>query len=202
MIVGPEIAPSPQVSHNETSRVVAFVGKYTEAAAGLRLAADGQLSVKIEIYYTTMIVKTSLEHPVQGKTQQFRGHEFEEVSGDILRDVLMNPRVHTGAGWKTKDQRAAKEGQASRKHSYNAAAPNAGPASGAQAVAEAEAMLEQVISSGFSAADLARHDAALRGPAERRQFHCPEHGTWFKKVPDPNKPVARCKKCPLGPDGG
>jgi hypothetical protein len=48
--------------------------------------------VKLDNYPTTGTVKTSMEHPVQGKTQMFRRH----LSKWEFQQVLANPRAHTG----------------------------------------------------------------------------------------------------------
>jgi hypothetical protein len=65
---------------NETSRVVSFV-------------RDG---TRINVYYTTATVGTCLDHPTQGKTQLFR----RGVTLEGLEQIFLNPRVHTGRGYK------------------------------------------------------------------------------------------------------
>lgn len=48
--------------------------------------------VKLDWYYTTATIKTSLDHPVQGKSQLFGAH----VDPDTYCAILENPRAHTG----------------------------------------------------------------------------------------------------------
>jgi hypothetical protein len=48
--------------------------------------------IKLDWYYTTATVKTSLDHPVQGKTQLFASR----VNPEVYRAILENPRIHTG----------------------------------------------------------------------------------------------------------
>ena len=54
--------------------------------------ADNMGKVKLDWYFTTATVKTSLDHPIQGKTQLFAKscHPTEYL------EVLLNPRTHTG----------------------------------------------------------------------------------------------------------
>eukprot|EP00027_Filamoeba_sp_ATCC50430_P013315 CAMPEP_0168565190 /NCGR_PEP_ID=MMETSP0413-20121227/13685_1 /TAXON_ID=136452 /ORGANISM="Filamoeba nolandi, Strain NC-AS-23-1" /LENGTH=86 /DNA_ID=CAMNT_0008596989 /DNA_START=46 /DNA_END=303 /DNA_ORIENTATION=+ len=52
-------------------------------------------NVKMDYYYTTGTVKTSMDHPSQGKTQMFR----RELSNQEFSQVLDNPRSHTGKGY-------------------------------------------------------------------------------------------------------
>jgi len=59
---------------------------------------DGTL-VKLDFYFTTGTVKTSLKHPTQGKTQMFAK---ERVTPDLYVQILKNPRVHTGSRYKNK----------------------------------------------------------------------------------------------------
>jgi len=59
---------------------------------------DGTL-VKLDFYFTTGTVKTSLKHPNQGKTQMFAK---EGVTPDLYVQILKNPRVHTGSRYKNK----------------------------------------------------------------------------------------------------
>ncbi|KAL7551160.1 hypothetical protein ACHAWF_018294 [Thalassiosira exigua] len=75
-----------EIMHNETSRVISF-----------KTDADE----RINIYYTTRTVGTALDHPSQGKTQLFRKYCSEEQ----LKDIMQNPRVHTGRGYHRKRAR-------------------------------------------------------------------------------------------------
>lgn len=52
-------------------------------------------NAQVNVYTTTMTVATSLNHPVQGKTQLFR----RRVSHELLDQILRNPRVHTDKGY-------------------------------------------------------------------------------------------------------
>lgn len=57
--------------------------------------------VKLDWYYTTTTIKTSLNHPTQGKTQLFR----RNITPEEYRSILVNPRMHTVKGYKKKNQR-------------------------------------------------------------------------------------------------
>lgn len=72
-----------EVQYNEESRVVAF-----------KRRSDG---ARLNFYYTTGTVGSALDHPRQGKTQLFR----RDMTIDQVRELLSNPRVHTGAGYHT-----------------------------------------------------------------------------------------------------
>ena len=52
-------------------------------------------STKINVYYTTGTVATSLNHPRQGKTQLFR----RNMTLPDLKNIFQNPRVHSGVGY-------------------------------------------------------------------------------------------------------
>jgi hypothetical protein len=54
--------------------------------------------IKLDWYFTTATVKTSLDHPVQGKTQLFA----KECSPKLYTQVLTNPRTHTGKRYQRK----------------------------------------------------------------------------------------------------
>jgi hypothetical protein len=59
---------------------------------------DGAL-VKLDFYYTTGTVKTSMVHPTRGPTQLYgRG---SSVSPQLYRDILADPRVHTNVRYQT-----------------------------------------------------------------------------------------------------
>jgi len=60
---------------------------------------DSSNLVKLDWYYTTGTVKTSLEHPVQGRTQLFLSGEH--ISPSVYRKILSNPREHTGQRYHT-----------------------------------------------------------------------------------------------------
>ena len=53
---------------------------------------------KIDLYTTTACVKTTVDHPVRGRNQLFRGCGYYDE--DSLRRILDNPRVHTGHGYR------------------------------------------------------------------------------------------------------
>jgi hypothetical protein len=89
-----------QIQFNKASRVISF----------------GRGQVRINVYYTTGTVSTSLDHPVQGKTQLFR----RKVDIRSLREIFDNPRMHTGAGY---HRRANKPGAQDGKDSH-IGAPN------------------------------------------------------------------------------
>jgi hypothetical protein len=70
-----------EITLNETSRVISFQTDANE---------------RINVYYTTKTVGTALNHPNQGATQLFR----RRCSSEELREIMQNPRVHTGKGYK------------------------------------------------------------------------------------------------------
>jgi len=55
-------------------------------------------TVKLDFYYTTGTVKTTLLHPSTGANQLFRKCG---VLPNLFKDILINPRVHTGIGYRT-----------------------------------------------------------------------------------------------------
>ena len=57
--------------------------------------------VKLDFYYTTGTVKTTLCHPSTGKNQLFRG----ELSPEQYAEVLNNPRAHTNQGYRRRSDR-------------------------------------------------------------------------------------------------
>uniref|UniRef100_A0A7S4K595 Uncharacterized protein n=1 Tax=Odontella aurita TaxID=265563 RepID=A0A7S4K595_9STRA len=57
--------------------------------------------VKLDWYFTTASVKTSMQHPVQGKTQLFASR----VDSEKYRAILENPRVHTGERYQKRRSR-------------------------------------------------------------------------------------------------
>ncbi|KAF6262494.1 hypothetical protein COO60DRAFT_1293389 [Scenedesmus sp. NREL 46B-D3] len=57
--------------------------------------------VKMDYYYTTGTMKTSMDHPNQGKTQMFRRH-LDDMQ---FQSVCQNPRTHTGQGYQTKSSK-------------------------------------------------------------------------------------------------
>ncbi|KAG7363031.1 hypothetical protein IV203_026391 [Nitzschia inconspicua] len=73
-----------EVSLNETSRVISF----------RNIVAN----VLINIYYTTRTIGTAMSHPTQGRTQLFR----RNCTNEELVQILDDPRVHTGKGYKRK----------------------------------------------------------------------------------------------------
>ena len=50
--------------------------------------------VKLDWYYTTATLKTSLDHPKQGKTQLFLSGN--NMDPEVYIRVLLDPRAHTG----------------------------------------------------------------------------------------------------------
>eukprot|EP00978_Attheya_sp_CCMP212_P007899 scaffold18354_cov48-Attheya_sp.AAC.4 len=79
-----------EIAYNPTSRVISFQTR------------DG---VRINIYYSTRTIGTSLNHPYQGKTQLFR----RNCSSQNLFEVLQNPRSHTGKGYKKRSRNNEEE---------------------------------------------------------------------------------------------
>ena len=69
---------------NHTSRVVSFAPN-----------DDVSSLTRLNVYWTTGTVGTCLDHPRQGKTQLFR----RNVSSMLLRELMRDPRLHTGTGY-------------------------------------------------------------------------------------------------------
>jgi Fic family protein len=67
-----------------------------KSSAGMIAMEKG--TVRINIWPTTCTVGTYLEHPTQGKTQLYRGHN----SYKELEDIFKDPRKHTGKGYHNK----------------------------------------------------------------------------------------------------
>ena len=66
--------------------------------------------VKLDWYFTTATIKTSLDHPIQGKTQLFA----KQCTPDLYSKVLANPRTHTGKRY----QRKPRNAQSKQKHHH------------------------------------------------------------------------------------
>ena len=75
-----------ELAHNEASRVISFL---------TRPAGGDALSFLINVCYTTGTVGTCMEHPRRGKTQLMR----RNCTLPQLREIMANPRVHTGKGY-------------------------------------------------------------------------------------------------------
>jgi len=75
---------------NATSRVEFF-----ESPSN---SPDTYQTVRLDWYYTTATIKTSLYHPTQGATQLF-GHA---VTPDLYLQILQNPRAHTNMRYHTR----------------------------------------------------------------------------------------------------
>jgi hypothetical protein len=62
--------------------------------------------VKLDFYYTTGTVKTTLFHAVTGKNQLFRG----DLTPEKYVEVLNNPRAHTNQGYRRRIDRPVVQG--------------------------------------------------------------------------------------------
>jgi len=58
-------------------------------------------NVKLDWYFTTATVKTSLDHPTKGKTQMFG----KKCNPNQYDKILRNPRVHTGKRYQRRPKR-------------------------------------------------------------------------------------------------
>lgn len=74
--------------------------EFFELQAATNGSSDSDI-VKLDWYFTTSTVKTSLDHPRQGKTQLFAA----QVSPDTYVDILLDPRAHTGQRYHTKPKK-------------------------------------------------------------------------------------------------
>lgn len=57
--------------------------------------------VKLDFYYTTGVVKTTLLHPTSGRNSLFRAQATPEQFAEIMK----NPRSHTGQGYRRREDR-------------------------------------------------------------------------------------------------
>lgn len=69
--------------------------------------ADVEGVVKLDWYFTTGTVKTSMDHPRQGKTQLFGA----KVNPEVYADILVKPRSHTSERYHTRDKRPTNRGR-------------------------------------------------------------------------------------------
>lgn len=51
--------------------------------------------VKLDFYFTTGTIKTSMDHPTQGKTQLFVSARDQPCTVELFTEILLNPRSHT-----------------------------------------------------------------------------------------------------------
>mmetsp|Transcript_29458 Transcript_29458/g.71150 ORF Transcript_29458/g.71150 Transcript_29458/m.71150 type:complete len:732 (-) Transcript_29458:163-2358(-) len=56
---------------------------------------------KLDFYYSSGTLKTTLYHPTSGRNQLFRG----KVTAEQYVDVMKNPRSHTGQGYRRRENR-------------------------------------------------------------------------------------------------
>lgn len=81
-----------EICLNEASRVISF---RRVSSSNKRSISDNATPARYNVYYSTGTVSTSLDHPRQGKTQLFR----RNVDMDLLREIFLNPRIHTDLGY-------------------------------------------------------------------------------------------------------
>ena len=81
---------------NESSRVEFFE----------KITGDSSSLVKLDWYYTTATIKTSLDHPRQGRKQLFGA----KVTPEVYRQILENPRAHTNVRYHTRNNRNRNRG--------------------------------------------------------------------------------------------
>jgi len=77
---------------NPTSSVEFFEKQVLMEDVGNSHSSNPLRLVKLDWYYTTATIKTSMDHPRQGKTQLFAK---AGVTPDVYVQILENPRVHT-----------------------------------------------------------------------------------------------------------
>lgn len=59
-------------------------------------------AVKINLYSTSFTMTTQMDHPKQGKTQLHR----KGLTLLQIKEVFINPRIHTGMGYQKKKKNA------------------------------------------------------------------------------------------------
>jgi hypothetical protein len=79
-----------------------FTGSHEESRVEFFERDDG--TIKLDWYYTTATVKTSLDHPKQGRTQLFAS----QVTPELYLQILLEPRAHTGQRYHTKATKPSK----------------------------------------------------------------------------------------------
>jgi hypothetical protein len=77
-----------------------FTGSYGVTEFFEIRGSDGEI-IKLDWYYTTGTIKTSMNHPVQGYTQLFGAR----VDPDTYRAILQDPRSHTGQRYQQRRHR-------------------------------------------------------------------------------------------------
>lgn len=78
-----------------------FTGSWNNQVEFFERRMDDESLCKLDWYFTTGTVKTSMDHPLQGKTQMF-GDQVDPV---VYREILENPRVHTNIRYQTRDKK-------------------------------------------------------------------------------------------------
>jgi hypothetical protein len=85
-------------SHDTKGKMASFVRSTVPGPQLLR--DDGWWDQRVNLYYSTGTIATSLSHPVSGKTQLFR----RDMTLRGVCEIFDNPRTHTGVGYYTRDQ--------------------------------------------------------------------------------------------------
>jgi hypothetical protein len=81
-----------------------FTGSWNNQVEFFEQRMEDKSLCKLDWYFTTGTVKTSMDHPLQGKTQMF-GAQVDPV---VYREILENPRVHTNVRYQTRDNKPFK----------------------------------------------------------------------------------------------
>ncbi len=68
---------------------------FTDHQENVGLVSFRKDGARLNLYYTTGTVGTSLDHPKKGKTQMFR----KGVDMELLEKLFKNPRLHTRKGY-------------------------------------------------------------------------------------------------------
>lgn len=79
-----------------------FTGSADNVVEFFEKIVDDTMLVKLDFYFTTGTVKTSMEHPTQGKTQLFAKNN---VTPELYMQILENPRVHTNIRYQRKPRK-------------------------------------------------------------------------------------------------
>jgi hypothetical protein len=59
--------------------------------------------VKLDFYFTTGTIKTSLNHPTKGRTQLFANRDA--ITPELYTEILLDPRAHTNVRYQTRNNR-------------------------------------------------------------------------------------------------
>jgi hypothetical protein len=78
-----------------------FTGSWNNYVEFFEIQQLDDVLIKLDWYFTTATVKTSMHHPIQGKTQMFGS----VVTPEVFCQILAEPRAHTNVRYQTTDKK-------------------------------------------------------------------------------------------------